>query len=390
MNVKRITQITCVLAFVVMCGVIVGCEKMTTMMPPPETPPAGITIGVAVALTGENAAPYGIPMQEGLELAREQLNMAGANITFATMDAMSTVEGGTAAVQALVDKGVPVIIGIGISTHLEEAFPIAQAAGVVAISPISSAAGLSAQVGDYAFRIGLATDVLTPTGITATKEKLGYEKVAMIYDSADSYSTSSYEELKKALEANEVEIVATETFATKDTDFTTQLTSIKDSAPDAVFVAALSTEMVEIIKQARSETIGISMDVDLVVPDLTNAEAAAAEGAAEGAVTFAGWSTLFATPGNPEFIQAYMAKYEGREPSPWAAQAYASLYILANALQNAESLDSAGIRDALAMTMDLTTILGAFSFDANGEAMYGQIEERVALIVEEGKLKILE
>ncbi|MDE0087971.1 MAG: ABC transporter substrate-binding protein [Candidatus Poribacteria bacterium] len=356
-------------------------------MQPMEVPT--VTIGIAVDQSGDNAEPYGLPMKRGLDLARDEINMLGhVNIMFEYVDAQGTVEGGVAAVQELVKFGVPVIIGIGISTHLEQAFPIANDAEVVAISPISSAAGLSS-LGKYIFRIGLATNILTPTGIMVTQEKLGYQNVAMIYDEADTYSTSSYQELKKALEANNVTILSTETFKTKDTDFRMQLTNIMnlDPQPDALFIAALSGEMIEIIKQGRE--VGIPDSVDFVVPDLTNAEAEAAGAAAEGAVAFAGWSNLFDTPGNTDFIQNYMAEYN-REPEPWAAQAYATLYILANAIAKAESIDSDAIQDALAQTMDLPTILGNFSFDPNGEAMYDRIDERIALIVNDGKLQILE
>ena len=83
-----------------------------------------------------------------------------------------------------------------------------------------------------------------------TQEKLGYTKVATIYDAADAYSTSSNEEIVKALEAGDVEILTQETFQTGDTDFSTQLTNIMNMAPDAVFVAALSVEMTQIIVQA--------------------------------------------------------------------------------------------------------------------------------------------
>ena len=369
-----------------------GELQLFSVMPDDEMPSMAIpevTIGVAVALTGDSAEPYGLPMKRGLDLARKELNMLGhVNIMFEYVDAQSTVEGGVAAVQQLVDQGVPAIVGIGISTHLKQAFPIANDAGVVAISPLSSAAGLSS-LGNYIFRIGLATNILTPTGIMVTQEKLGYQNVAMIYDEADTYSTSSYQELKKALEANNATILSTETFKTKDIDFRMQLTNIMnlDPQPDALFIAALSGEMIEIIKQGRE--VGIPDSVDFVVPDLTNAEAEAAGAAAEGAVAFAGWSNLFNTPGNTDFIQNYMAEYN-REPEPWAAQAYATLYILANAIAKAESIDSDAIRDALAQTMDLPTILGNFSFDPNGEAMYDRIDERIALIVKDGKLQILE
>ena len=127
--------------------------------------------------------------------------------------------------------------------------------GLSLLAPISSAAGLSS-IGDYVFRAGLAVDILTPVGLMTTQEKLGYTKVATIYDAADAYSTSSNEEIVKALEAGGVEILTQETFQTGDTDFSTQLTNIMKMEPDAVFVAALSVEMVQIITQARE--VGIS------------------------------------------------------------------------------------------------------------------------------------
>ena len=389
MNVKKIVTFAAVFAIVALTVGLSGCEKIAPMVPDqtemPAMPDEGIPIGIALALTGPFAEPYGLPMQRGLELARAEINMLShANITFVTVDAQSTAEGGVAAVQQLVDQGVPAIVGIGISTHLKEAFPIAQENGVVAFSPISSAAGLSS-IGDYVFRAGLAVDILTPVGLMTTQEKLGYTEVATIYDAADAYSTSSNEEIVKALEAGGVEVLTQETFQTGDTDFSTQLTNIMDMAPDAVFIASLSTEMTQVITQAREA--GIS--VPLIVPDLTSSEIQAVGEAAEGAITISGWSVGSDAPGSQAFVQNYQAAY-GHEPGPWAAQAYATLHILANAIANAQSTDSAAIRDALAQTMDLPTILGNFSFDPNGEAVYDRVRERVVHVVKDGKLRPLE
>ena len=391
MYIRRIMTFTFVLAVVAVAIGLSSCNRMTPMMPDVEMPAdemsqmmaEGIPIGVAVALTGEYAEPYGIPMKHGLDLARKEINMLGGpSLTFVPVDAQSTVEGGVAAVQQLVNQGVPAIIGIGISTHLEEAFPIAQKNGVIAFSPISSAAGLSS-IGDFVFRTGLAVDVLALSSVMPTQAKLGYKKVATIYDEIDTYSTSNNEEITKELEANGVEILTQETFQTGDTDFSMQLTNIMNMEPDALFISALAPEMTQIIIQARD--IGIPDTVHRIVPDLTAKEIQAADGAAEGAITFSGWTSMSNIPGNQTFIQNYQAEY-GIEPGPWAAQAYATLYILANAMANAQSPDSIGIRDALAQTMDFPTILGNFSFDPNGEAVYNP----VVLTVKDGELQLFE
>ena len=381
MNIRKITLFTFALAIVALVVGLTGCEKMIDMVPDGEMDMEEITIGIAVAETGSIAEPYGLPMKRGLELAQEELNIAGANIQFVSMDTMSTVDGAKAAVQGLVDEGVSAIVGVGISTQLKQAFPIAQEAGIVAFSPISSAAGLSGEVGDYVFRAGIATNILVPGGVEKTLAALNYENVAIIYDDIDDYSISVKDELNKALEANNVTIGITESFQTKATDFSMQLTAIMEMNPDVLFVAALSGDMTNIIVKARE--LGITST--LIVPDLTDSEVAAAGTAAEGAITFAGWSSVSETPGNPDFVQAYMAKYS-IDPEPWAAQAYATLYILANAIHNAGSSDSAAIRDALAQTSHFPTILGPFSFDPNGEAIYEDIDVIVQTVTE-GKLQ---
>ena len=386
MNPRTSVTFACILAVIAFSVGLAGCERTATMMPATPMPPVmdkEISIGVAVAQTGAYAEPYGLPMKRGLELAQEEINaLGGPTLTFVFVDPESTVEGGIAAVNQLVDQGVPAIVGIGISTHLKEAFPIAQEAGVVAFSPISSEAGLSS-LGNYIFRTGLATNLINPNGVVATQKKLGYQKVATLYNAADRYSTSSNDEIAKALTAGGVEILTQEAFETGDTDFTQPLTNIMNMAPDAVFISALATDLAPIIVQGRR--IGIPDTVAFIVAELSNAEVKEAGAAAEGAITFTAWSPLTNTPGNAAFVENYQAKY-GMEPSPWAAQAYATLHILANAITNAESTDAPAIRDALAQTMDFPTILGNFSFDPNGEAMY----DPVVLVVKDGTLQFFE
>ena len=390
MNIRRIITFTFV--FAAMTALIVGlssCNRMSSMMPDAETPPMeetppmaeGITIGVAVAETGEFAEPYGIPMKRGLELAQEEINaLGGPSITLLSADPKSTIDGAKAAIQELVDKGVPAIVGIGISTHLEQAFPIAQEAGVVAFSPISSAAGLSS-LGDYIFRTGLTVSILNSNGTVVTHGKLDYKKAALIYDDADTYSKSSNAAFEETLKELGVEILTVETFQTGDTDFSMQLTNIMGMEPDVLFISALAGEMTQIITAAKSS--GIS--ARLIVPDLTAKEIQEVGDAAEGAITFSGWFGMADTPGNEAFVQSYQAKY-GSEPGPWAAQAYATLHILTHAIMNTQSPDSMGIRDALAQTMDLPTILGNFSFDPNGEAVY----DPIVFMVKDGALQLFE
>ena len=383
MSSKGFTQFTLVLAIV---ALIAGLSAGQLLAAPLDMGGLSgeIIIGLDLALTGKYAEPYGLPMQRGFELARNELNQRnGPQITFITEDDMSTIEGAVKAFNKLIHQhGVSIIAGLAVSRLGAQAFPVAQENGVVCLSPVSSAAGLSA-IGDFVFRISLATDVQTPIGLRITQEKLGYQKVGLIYDDADLYSTSSNEELEKVLAASGVEILITETFQGGDTDFSAQLTRIMEANPDALFISALSREIAGILTQRRA--IGMPDSVRFIIPDLTEDEAETAGDAAEGAIAFIGWTRMANTPGNQAFVQNYRATY-GIEPEPWAAQSYVALYILAEAISKAQSTEATAVRDVMANITDLDTILGQFSFNADGDAVY----DPNILIVKNGEFVPLE
>jgi branched-chain amino acid transport system substrate-binding protein len=322
-------------------------------------------------------------MQNGFELARAEINnsgmLGGAAITFITEDDQS--ESSVEAFNKLIHQdGVSAITGLAISAQAIHAFPIAQENGVVAFSSVSSASGLSA-IGDFIFRAGLTVDILNPSGVRITQEKLGYTKAATMYDESDLYSTSSHEGFRAALAENGVEIVSTETFQSGDTDFSAQLTRIMELNPDVLFISALGSHIPQIMIQARQ----LMPNVSFIVPELTSIEVEAAGDAAEGTVTSIGWLSTADTPLSQAFVNSYIRTYSA-EPSAWAAQSHAAFHILAMAIAKAQSVNANAIRDALAKTTDLDTVVGKFSFDPNGEAVY----DPIVLTVNNGQFEVFE
>ncbi len=337
-----------------------------------------VTIGIVLPVTGSLHDSFGIPIQQGLDLARQ--GIGNVELKFVIEDDQSTVEGAVAAYNKLIQAGVPVIIGPSTSSQTRMVFPIAQENQVVAISPTSAATGLSA-LGDFVFRVALTTDVLIPSGIEATHEKLGYQTAATLYDELDFFSIDSDKVIREVLAAKGVEVLSTETFQSNDTDFSEQLTRIRALNPDVIFVSSLSPEKSEILKQGHQ--LGIS--ATFIVRTLTVENVQKAGAAAEGAITIIGWGTAFDTPGNHAFVQNYRAEYGG-EPNNYVARAYTTLRILAEAIANAQSTEATSIRDALANIRDFDTVFGKFSFDANGDAVY----DAKILIVKDGKFEVFD
>lgn len=345
-----------------------------------------VAVGAVWSLTGA-AAVYGTSQKNAAALAVDQINKSGmlgsAQIKLSTEDDRSTKEGAIAAFEKLINQDkVVAILGPTLSNSAVAADPMAQDKKVVVLGVSNTASGIT-EIGNYIFRDSLPESAVIPNTIKATKQKLGYTKVAVMYGDDDAFTKSGYDVFKKALTDDGVTILTTETFKKGDTDFSAQLTKIKSLGPEAIVVSALAEEAAGIMSQARQ--LGIPDSVPFIGGNGFNSPQLAklAGKAAEGAISGAAWFISANNPGNQEFVAAYKAKYNS-DPDQFAAQTFAGFYILANAIKTAGSADSTAIRDALAKTKDLDTVLGKFSFTDAREPVH----QPVVQVVKNGKFDL--
>ena len=388
----KLKSFTFIVAIAMLIVGISACERVSQIIQPTtheiEDKSGEIFIGVVLPLTG-HLASTGELMKQGLDLALNEINNGSrelelaptGKLKFIIEDDTSTPEGAVDAFNKLIDEdGVSVILGPATSSATRAAFPIAQENEIVAMSPTAGARGLGA-IGDFVFRVPLATDVSALKDVEITYTKLGYQRVATLYDDTDLFSTDRDTALREAFTANGIEVLTAEVFQSGETDFSAQLARIQVLNPDVIFVSALPPEKPGILIQAHQ--LGIS--ATFIVSSLTDVEVETAGAAAEGAITFTGWLPTDDTPGNPAFVQNYSEKF-GMAPNAFAAVSYASVYILAEAITNAQSADSTAVRDALANIRGLDTVFGKFSFNADGDAVY----DPRALIVKNGMFQPFE
>lgn len=379
---------TSIFMIVMMFAMVFGCQHTKDIFypdpPTMEDSDEQINIGVVLPRSGRLEQSFGVHIENALKLAKDEINatqLAGPQLNFIIEDSQSTIEGAVAAYNKLISVDrVSVIIGPATSSAAKQAFPIAGNNQVVAISPTSAARGLSA-ISDYAFRIALTTDVLVPYGVEVTHEKHQYKKVATIYDENDEFSTDADKALQETFNILGIDVVAIETFMGGETSFLDQLNLIKALEPDAIFMSSLPPEKAIFLK----EVVELGITVPTILRTLTEADVEAAGDAAEGTITYVGWGSAVDTPENQNFIENYKNEY-GIAPNNYAARTYTTLYVLAQALRNATSNDADAIRDALANISDYDTVMGKFSFDENGDAVY----EPKVLIVKDGKLVLFE
>lgn len=390
---NQIKTIALLVVNIVLIAGICGCDEVVKILSDNEKLdglPEEIVIGIVLPMSG---IYYQGPDDPGMDgflngfyIARDEINrkqLGSHQLRFILEDDRSTIEGAIEAYNKLRNEDkVVAIIGPTSSTQVQMAFPVAQEKQFVAIGPSSAAQGLSA-IGDFVFRVNLTVDKLIPRGVQRTHDKLGYQRVAKLVTNDDSYSQSADAILTESLDAVGAEIVTTETFDFLDSDLSEQLTRIRDLNPDAIFVAAQPVDHSKILVQGRDA--GIPVEIPFIVPFLTSSVVEEAGNAAEGAITFAAWSRTANTPKNRAFVNNYRERYND-EPSFFTALAYTSVQILANAVSNARSTDSHAIREALADTTDFDTVLGSFSFDDVGDALY----DPVIMIVENGELRVFQ
>ncbi|MXY07522.1 MAG: ABC transporter substrate-binding protein, partial [Rhodothermaceae bacterium] len=95
-------------------------------------------------------------------------------------------------------------------------------------------------------------------------------------------------------------------------------------------------------------------------------------GAAEGAVTFGIWLSSSPNSLSKAFVKSYMDNF-GTIPDDWATRGYAATSLLVEAFRRSPAYDYNSVRNSLADIRDFPTILGSFSFDRHGDAVYDPV-----------------
>lgn len=362
---------------------VAACSPGGASSPPGGAGGISAKIGAVLSLT-KGAAVYGTSQKNGLELAVKDVNAKGkVSIQLVIEDDASDPQQGITAFNKLINQdNVVAIIGPTLSNTAASTDPIAQQAGVPVLGVSNTAAGITA-IGTFIYRDSLTEGQVIPQTIKQAAAKYGLKSVAVIYGQDDAFTKSGYDVFSKALAANSINVVDTETFSKGDKNFSAQLTKIIGLKPDAIVASALANEGTAIVSQARQ----LGFTGPIIGGNGFNSPAVIKNGgpAAEGLVVGAAWNSASATPENQAFLTAYQAAY-GAPPDQFAAQAYSGVEILAAAIEAAGKAEREPIRAALATIKNLPVPLGSFSFTTDRDADHPPVIQ----IVKDGKFQVLQ
>jgi branched-chain amino acid transport system substrate-binding protein len=357
---------------------LTGCQKTSTNE---------ILVGEFASLTGKEAT-FGVSSHEGTVLAIEEVNAAGGvlgkKIKLITEDNQSKAGESANAVNKLIAKdGVIAILGEVASSRSLEAAPICQQNKVPQISPSSTNPKVT-ETGDFIFRVCFIDPFQGTVMANFAKKTLKAQKVAVFTDVKSDYSKGLAKFFKEGFTKAGGQIVAELDFNGGDKDFKGQLTAIKGSNPDAVFVPGYYTDAALICIQAKE----IGLNVPLFGGDGWESEKLIEIG--KSAVEGNYFSTHYSPDAGSEkgriFVEAYKKRFNGKVPDAMAALGYDSAMILVDAIKRAGAADSGKIRDALATVKDLDAVTGKITINAKRDAE----KSAVILQIKNGKYSYIE
>jgi len=338
-----------------------------------------IKIGAAIPMTGASAQD-GEAIKKGASLAVKEINDAGGingkKVELIVEDDKGDPsEAATVANKLAQDKSVSAIIGHFNSSCTLAAAPIYNQAGIVSVSPGSSAAAVS-EAGPYTFRV-ITTDAIQGNSLMnwAVKD-LGYKNIAVLYENTD-YGSGLAEVVAKAAQKLGARVVANEAYDVGATDFSTVLTKVANSHADVIIIGGLYNETALIAKQKNN--FGLSelpiMGVDAIYSDAL----IKLGGPAVNGIKLTGYFS----ENNPDeltqnFIKTYKSVYNS-VPSTYAAYGYDAANVILESIKNA-GINRKAIRDYMAGIKNLKGVTGINSFDDHGDV----IKEPLRLIIRDG------
>lgn len=338
-----------------------------------------IKIGINAPLTGD-IPKVGEGTKYAAEMWLEDINAAGGidvggtkfPVELIIEDNESKGESAAAANTKLITQDeVLIIVGPQASKQAVPAGGVANDQQTPMISPWSTNPATTLDR-PWVFRACFLDPFQGPVVANFVSEEFGFTQAGVLYDIASDYPKGLAEFFKTAWEEahGAGSVVAFESFTTGDTDFSAQLTKIKDSGAEFLFTPQYYNEVALIAKQAHelgwttpivgSDSWGSAELMNLCGDDC------------KGQFFSTHYAAAGAVGATKEFIDRYNTKH-GYVPDDVAALTWDAMRIAQTAIEDCGTLtadikaDRQCVRDALAKIKDFEGITGKMTFTEEGD-----------------------
>lgn len=355
-------KIAIILMLVLVLGTVLGtagCSKASSEKV--------LKIGVIGPDSG-GSAQLGQGQHKSIQMAVDEINAnKGAGDwkleVFFEDDEGNPTKSASAANKLIQQSKVNIIIGAIHSSCTLADMVVTSRAGIPQITSGSTGSSVTEQGNKFIFRTAVNDGFQANALVKYAKDVLGIKKIAT-FTAADDYGQSGAKLLDAAAKKYGVELVANPTYNNGDKDFKPQLLTIKDKGAEAIFMWGLYTEAALIARQAQqldlnAQLFGASGMAALKLIELGG-------DAAQGLIL----TQTFLPDSDDEKVKDYVQKYKSKyneDPIPHGAQAYDTVYIIADAVKRANDNKPEVLRDAVSQTAGLKLVTGEPKFNQQGD-----------------------
>ena len=328
-------------------------------------------------LTGE-AAIYGNAVKNGAQIAVDEINAkGGTQIQLMFQDDVADGETSINAYNKLLDDGMQVLVG---PTTTGAALAVSAKAyenRVFCLTPSASSTDVIDGKDDM-FQVCFTDPNQGSGSATYIAANMPGKKIAVIYRNDDAYSQGIRDTFVSQAATEGLDIVYQGTF-TKDTatDFSVQLTAAQNAGADLVFMPIYYQPASVILTQAHQMGYAPTFfGVDGMDGIL-----------AEGLMLLTPFSADAQDELTQNFVKTYEDKY-GETPNQFAADAYDAVYILYQALEEANctpDMSAEDVCEALVAVMPTITYSGLTGTDMTWDSTGAVTKMPTAVVIQNGE-----
>ncbi|WP_208598340.1 ABC transporter substrate-binding protein [Desulfatiglans anilini] len=322
-----------------------------------------LKVGVVLPLTGK-LAKFGEIEQKSFLMAAEEINAGGGingrPVQLIIEDTTGKPDVGRSAIEKLIAKDQVLVVGGGYSSSVTWAsVAVAQQRKVPFLVNTGSADNITEQGWEYIFRLNPPVSEYPQALHSFLKETAQVKTVVILHENT-LFGQSGSKEFMEQCKNFGLEVLMKEGYEAGAVDFKPLLVKVKAQDPDLVYMISYVMDAALLMRQAKELNLNPRLFVGggagFTLPEF---QANAGE-ASEFVFSATLWTPSVPYPGAREYYEKFLDKH-GTPTEYHGAEAYAAMYVIADALKRAETLTPEGVRAALAET-DMMTVFGPVKF----------------------------
>ncbi|MDR3044234.1 MAG: ABC transporter substrate-binding protein [Desulfovibrio sp.] len=341
-----------------------------------------VKVGNILPLSGPSAS-VGLQAKQAREMAIEEINgaggiksLGGAKIELLYADSKSDPNVGVTEAERFINtEKVHLLAGAWNSGVTYPTTAVAERYGIPYIVPVSVRDTITERGFKNVFRIAAKDSWWTRDQFTFLKDmqqEFGgtLSTVAFVYENGD-WGTGFAAQWKELVKSSGMQVVLDEPYSSSATDLTPLVNKIRRAKPDVLLLVSNAADAILLTNTLADYKVSPKVILGSGGGHADPTFISACGANARYVFDIVEWETDVNKPGAREANEKYRAKY-GTNLTGEAVDAYVAMYVMADALERAGSLDPAAIRKALAETdyksgPGMIVTYDAIKFDESGQ-----------------------